>query len=124
MGQTSTYFQAALGYGCSDKSQQQLQAAQGNARPVATDWAEKPMLHRIPFGSAAREMAHRDLQIKSVREFLLEQFLEMPETIAIAATRVGRDPQFVKVCLTIIPYRGSQRKLSRSAPGAAPPLFE
>ncbi|KKL09353.1 hypothetical protein LCGC14_2566720 [marine sediment metagenome] len=53
------------------------------------------MLHRIPLGGAAREMAHRDLQVKSVRDSLLEPFLEMPGTIAVAATGVGQDEQFV-----------------------------
>ncbi len=57
------------------------------------------MLDRIPLRGAAREMAHGNLQVKSVRDSLLEQLLEMPETIAITATGVGQDQQFVTIAV-------------------------
>ena len=52
------------------------------------------MFHRIPFRRTARKMAYRDLQVESVRDLFLESFLEMPGTIAVAATGVGQDQQF------------------------------
>ena len=57
--QASAYLQASLRGGGSDKTQQQLQAAQWNPRPVATHLTEEPMLDRIPLRAAAREMTHR-----------------------------------------------------------------
>jgi hypothetical protein len=66
---------------------------------VATHRAEKPMLDRIPLRGAPRKMANCDLQVKSVRDSLLEHLLEMPGTIAIAATGVGQDQQFMTISI-------------------------
>jgi hypothetical protein len=46
-------------------------------------------------------MAHRDLQAESVRDFLLEQLLEIPGTIAVATTGVGQDQQFATITVML-----------------------
>lgn len=113
--QASAYLQASFRYRGSDQSQQQLQAPQGNAGPVAAYRAEKPMLHRIPFRRTAGKVAYRDLQVEPVGEFFLEQFLEMPETIAVAPPGVGQDQQFA--ALTVMLLSVSQPPLPEGIDG-------
>ena len=60
------------------------------------------MFHRIPFRRPAGEMAHRDLQVESVRDFFLEQFLEVPGTIAVATTGIGQDQQFAPLSVMLL----------------------
>ena len=47
-------------------------------------------------------MAHRNLQAKSVRNSLLQPFLEMPGTVAMADTGVGQDQQFVTLVIMFL----------------------
>ncbi len=47
-------------------------------------------------------MAHRDLHVESVRDLLLEPFLEMPGTIAVATTGVGQDQQLATLAIMLL----------------------
>ena len=68
--------QTRLGFGLSNQAQDGFITVQRLPSPMFADFAEEPMLNRIPFRSACGVMAHGDFQLKWISDLLLRAYFQ------------------------------------------------
>src|SRR5512135_3325744 len=71
-------------------------SSSGRPPPVLRDVAEHPVFDLVPLARPGREVTHRDLQSRLIRQILEA---DLPQSVAppVAPARVGRDQQLLRL---------------------------
>ena len=86
-----------------DELRDRLVIDQRATAPVFGDVAEQPMLDLVPLRGPRRKVRHADGESCAVREALQLTFLERGAG-AVAAPRIGRDEEFARVGICLLPH--------------------
>ena len=85
--------QPRLGSGFADPAPDRLVTIQRLPCPMRADFAEEPMLNRIPFRRARWEVANGDCQTKPVGHLFLQSPFPGAHARAVASAAVGEDQE-------------------------------